>query len=139
MPLSVEVDEFIKFMSQSSLADRFVAICVAGAFIEFSDSIVKGCFLPLVELVVPASISEKKFWVIRRGDSGGPYPTVDKAREDGALVLTYGKAVRAGLVFLLQGLIIFITFRLLSKAKHLPGAAGNVGARLDDALPTSRA
>ena len=139
MPLHVELEEFIAFLSQGSLVDRFVAISVAAAFIEFTDSIVKGAFLPFVELAVPKWISETKFLVLRTGGSGGPYETVAKAQDDGALVVTYGKVIRAGLVLALQAVILFAVFRLLSKAKHLPGAAGQIGQKLNAALPTDRA
>ena len=137
--LGIELDEFGKFMSQGNIADRFVAIGVAAAFIEASDSLVKGMFLPVIELLVPRALQERKFWVLRSGDSGGPYSTVDDAKADGALVVTYGRVIRATLVFLLQAVILFVIFRVLSKLKHLPGAAGAVGAKLNAALPTSRA
>ena len=139
MQFHVEWEELVAFLARGDLVDRFVAICVAGSFIEASDSIVKDMFLPFVDLVVPRWLQDRKFMVLRSGDKGGPYETAQDAKADGAIVVSYGKAIRAGLTFLLQGLILFAVFRCLSKLKHLPGTAGAIGAQLDAALPTSRA
>ena len=139
MNLRVEWDELVQFMTRADLTERVIAICVAGACIEATDSIIKDTFLPFVELLLPKAIQERHFWVLRAGDSDGPYATSEEAKADGALVVSVGKAVRACLVFLLQGLVVYLVIRLLSKSKHLPGALGKAGARLNDALPTSRA
>lgn len=139
MNLRVELEELLSFLSRGDLFDRVIAICVAGAVIEATDSLIKDTVLPFVELVVPKSLQERQFWVLRQGDSDEPYETAAKATDDGALVVQFGKTLRAILVFLIQGLLVFIVIRLLSKAKYLPGAAGEIGSRMNAALPTSRA
>ena len=139
MPLQVEWEELIAFMARGDLVDRFVAICVSAAFIEATDSIVKDMFMPFIDIVIPRWLQDRKFFVLRQGGKGGPYEYAQDAKDDGAIVVSYGKALRSCLTFLIQALILFAVFRLLSKVKHLPGAAGAIGGKLDAALPTSRA
>ena len=137
--LRVELEELVSFLGRADLVDRVIAICVAGALIEATDSLIKDTLLPFVALLVPKSLQERKFWVLRDGTSGGAYETADEAIKDGALVVQFGKSIRTCIVFLIQGLIVFLVIRLMSKTKHLPGAAGALGSRIDAALPTSRA
>lgn len=140
MGVQVEIEELVRFLSRANVVDTATAVFVSQAFTSVATSLVSDVLLPFLDVAIPKTVQERQFWVLTSGDSGKrSYETASAALDDNAVVVTYGKVARAFIIFFLQGFCLFLVFRLLSKTKHLPGFAGELGAQLDSALPTDRA
>ena len=136
----VELQELGKFLHRSDIISGVLAITLGSAFSAVLSAFAATFFEPVFSLVIPELVSPSThFWVLRAGRSNGTYSSLEEAEKDGAVVVAYGKLLQALTVFLLEGLILFVLFRALSKTKHLPGEAGRIGAQLNKILPTNRA
>ena len=78
------------------------------------------------------------FLTLRQGTTAGPYPTVDMAREAGAVVLAYGLFVNAIVNFLIVAFAIFLVIRTINRLRHKHAAppAPPPGPTADQALLT---
>ena len=140
MWLEVEWQEFTKFLNRGNLAEMCIGLSVGGAFNAIASALTNDMLYPALDIFIPKRLSRHHFIVIRPGRSGAKsYQSRSAAEEDGAVSISFGSVLQAVISFLVQATLIFLIVRLLSKTKHLPGLAGRVGQRLNNALPTDRA
>lgn len=104
------VSEFQAFILRGNVVDLAVGIIIGAAFTGIVNSIVKDIFTPLLGLLV-GGIDFANIFVTLKGSS---QPTLEAARQAGAVTLNVGLFLNAVIQFLIVAFAVFWLVRALS-------------------------
>ena len=85
--------EFTEFLKRGSLIDMAIGIAVGTAFATIASSLVDDIIMPPVGMLLGNVEFDDLFFLLREGTPTGPYPTLEAAREAGAVAIAYGNYV----------------------------------------------
>ncbi|KXS11830.1 gated mechanosensitive channel [Gonapodya prolifera JEL478] len=117
-------DEFKAFVLRGNVADLAIAVIVGAAFGKVVDSVVTDLFTPFVALFTQQSTLPDANIVLRPGKSGAEsYPTLQQARDDGAVTWNYGSFLNVLISFFIVCLIMFLIFKFIVSITPKPAPA----------------
>ena len=110
--------EFIEFLKRGNLIDMAIGIAVGTAFATIAKSLVDDIVMPPVGMLLGNVEFKDLFVLLRSGDPAGPYPTLEAARESGAVAIAYGSFINNVLAFLVIAGVFFLILRSLNKLRR---------------------
>lgn len=85
---------FLDFAMQGNILEIAFGLILAAAFTTVVNSFVSNILMPPLSVIFPLNHNmEEKFAVLKRGstyDEQGGYTTIERAKDDGAVVMAYG-------------------------------------------------
>lgn len=115
--------DFRAFILRGNVLDLAVAVVIGAAFGAIVKSLTDDVIMPPIGLALGHIDFSNLFIVLKNGTNPpGPYTTVAKAHEAGAVTLNYGSFVNSIVTFLIIAFCVFILVRAVSKlyAKPVP-------------------
>ncbi|KDN66545.1 putative large conductance mechanosensitive channel protein [Colletotrichum sublineola] len=101
---------FIDFALQGNILEIAFGLIIAAAFTSLVNSFVQNIIMPPISVILPLNRNmEQKFAVLQ----GGPnytrsgYTTLERAKDDGAVVLAYGSFLNQLVSFLCIGISLY--------------------------------
>ena len=110
--------EFTEFLKRGSLIDMAIGIAVGTAFATIANSLVNDIVMPPIGLLLGNVEFDNLFLLLRQGDPAGPYPTLEAAREAGAVAIAYGNFINNVLTFLVIAAVFFMILRSLNRMRR---------------------
>ena len=115
------LQEFKKFILRGNVIDLAVGVIIAGAFGKIVDSLVKDVIMPPIGLAMGKVDFANLMFVLKEGDKApGPYATMAKAQEAGAVAIGYGQFINTVIAFLIIGFVLFLIIRSVNKLMPPP-------------------
>jgi large conductance mechanosensitive channel len=114
--------DFKAFILRGNVLDLAVAVVIGAAFGAVVKSFTDDVIMPPIGLALGHIDFSNLFVVLKEGSSPGPYTTVAKAHEAGAVTLNYGAFINSLVTFLIIAFCVFMIVRMVSKlyAKPVP-------------------
>lgn len=107
--------DFKEFALRGNVVDLAVGFIVGAAFTTLVQSMVSNLLMPPLGLLVGRIGFSERFFVLRGGDPGAPYATLQQAQEAGAVTLNYGLFLEQVLAFILVAFAVFLLVRALNR------------------------
>jgi large conductance mechanosensitive channel len=104
------IGEFQAFIMRGNVVDLAVGIIIGAAFTAIVNSVVKDLFNPLIGLLL-GGVDFANIFITLKGAST---PTVDAARQAGAVTLNVGLFLNAVIQFLIVAFAVFWIVKLLN-------------------------
>jgi large conductance mechanosensitive channel len=102
--------EFKEFAVKGNVMDMAIGIIIGAAFGTIVKSLVDDIIMPVVGLV----LGNVDFTNIFLTLSGGTYPTLEQAREAGAVTVNFGVFLNAVIAFLIVAWAMFFVVRAMN-------------------------
>jgi large conductance mechanosensitive channel len=112
------IKEFREFAVKGNVVDMAVGIIIGGAFGTIVKSLVDHVIMPPIGLAIGGVDFSDLFLVLRDGATAGPYPTVEAAKEAGAVPLAYGLFINSVISFLIVALAVFFLVKGINSLKR---------------------
>jgi large conductance mechanosensitive channel len=112
--------EFKTFAVRGNMVDLAVGVVIGAAFTTIVNSLVTDILTPPLGLLF-GNVDFNDYFLVLRG--GGPYATLEAAKEAGAVTLNYGLFINAIINFLIVALALFIVIRQINRLRTAPAAA----------------
>lgn len=110
--------EFKEFAVKGNVVDMAVGIMIGAAFTTVVKSLVDDVLMPPIALATGGLDFTDKFIVLEAGDVGGPYMSLEAAKEAGAVVLRYGQFLNNIISFLIVALVLFFLIRWINRLRR---------------------
>ena len=108
--------EFKDFITRGNAIDLAIGIIIGSAFSAVVNSIVDNLLMPPFGLLLGNVDFQNLFIVLRQGEQSlPPNPTLEMAKELGAVTFNYGQFITDLISFLLLGLGVFLLVRAINK------------------------
>jgi len=127
------LQEFRAFIMRGNVIDLAVGIIIGAAFTGVVNSLVKDVFNPLIGLLI-GGIDFSNLFVTLKGPHA---PTLDAARQAGAVTLNVGLFINTIIQFLIVSFAIFWVVKLLTRL-HARAEASPVPNRSEQLLADIR-
>lgn len=109
------LEDFKKFAMRGNVVDMAVGIIIGGAFGTIVKSMVSDILMPPLGLLLGNVDFSDLFVAIKAGDPGGPYATLEAAREAGAVTINYGVFADNVVSFIIVAFAVFLLIRGIVK------------------------
>ena len=110
--------EFQEFISRGSAIDLAIGIIIGGAFSAVVNSIVDNLLMPPLGLLLGNVDFQDLFIVLRQGEQAlPPNPTLEMAKEVGAVTFNYGQFLTDLLSFIILGFGVFLIVKAINKLR----------------------
>jgi large conductance mechanosensitive channel len=115
--------EFKDFISRGSAIDLAIGIIIGGAFSAVVNSIVDNLLMPPLGLLLGNVDFQDLFIVLRHGEQAlPPNPTLEMAKEVGAVTFNYGQFLTDLLSFIILGFGVFLIVKAINKLRAVTDA-----------------
>jgi large conductance mechanosensitive channel len=114
--------EFKKFAMRGNVVDMAVGIIIGGAFGTIVKSLVDDVIMPPIGLALGGVDFTNLFLTLREG-TAGPYPTLEAAKEAGAVTVNYGAFLNNIVTFLIVAFAVFLLVRAINALKRKEAVA----------------
>lgn len=101
------MSEFKEFALKGSVVDLAVGVIIGLAFQKIVDSMVKDVIMPVVGLATGGVNFANRYVVLK----GGPFESLEAAKEAGAPVLAYGSFLNEVMSFLIVAFVLFLMIK----------------------------
>jgi len=108
------IKEFKDFIMRGNVLDMAVGIVIGAAFGAVVKSFVNNILMPPIGLLMGGRDFSNLFVVLKSGTQPGPYPTIDAAKEAGAVVWLWGIFVNEVVTFLIIAFAIFLVVKAVN-------------------------
>jgi large conductance mechanosensitive channel len=115
--------DFKAFAVRGNVVDMAVGIIIGAAFATIVKSLVDDVLMPPVGLLLGGVDMANLFIVLEDGAPPGPYASVARAREAGAVTINYGLLMNAMVSFVIVAFSVFLLVRSVEAARREPAAA----------------
>jgi large conductance mechanosensitive channel len=112
--------EFKTFAVRGNMVDLAVGVVIGAAFTTIVNSLVTDILTPPLGLLF-GNVDFNDYFLVLRG--GGPYATLEAAKEAGAVTLNYGLFINAIINFLIVAIALFVVIRQINRLRTAPAAA----------------
>lgn len=110
--------EFKTFAVKGNVVDMAVRVMIGAAFGAIVQSAVADLLMPPIGLLTGGVDLGEQFVVLAAGEvAGGPYVTLEQAREAGAVVIAYGAFLNAVLRFFIIAAVLFVVVRWTNRLR----------------------
>jgi large conductance mechanosensitive channel len=113
--------EFREFAVRGNVIDMAVGIIIGAAFGAIVASLVDDIIMPPVGLILGGVSFDDMFVVLRSGETGAPYRTLEDAKATGAVTLNYGVFINRLLTFLIVAFAVFMLVRTINRLRREQG------------------
>ena len=113
------LSQFREFAVKGNVVDMAVGIIIGAAFTTVVKSLVDEVLMPPIGMVLGRVDFSDKYWLLRDGTVPGPYDTLTKAREAGAVALGYGMFINACVSLLIVAMVLFFIVRWIAKLRSM--------------------
>ena len=110
----------MQFISRGNVIDLAIGSTIGAAFGSVVTSFTKDMLSPVLDMF-STNAFQKSFYVLRPGKNG-PYRKLQEAKQDDAVVITYGAFIQTSINFLIQAFCIFIFIRAITHVKRVAKA-----------------
>jgi large conductance mechanosensitive channel len=110
--------EFREFAMRGNVMDMAVGIIIGAAFGAIVQSFVSDVLMPPLGLLLGNVDFSSLYVTLAAGQVPGPYATLAKAQEAGAVTLNYGLLVNKVVTFLIVALAIFLLIRAMNRLRR---------------------
>lgn len=107
--------EFKTFIMRGNVIDLAVGVIIGGAFGSIVTSLVNDIIMPPIGLVLGRVDFSNLYFVLKQGDTAGPYASLAEAKELGAVTLNYGIFINTLVSFLIVAAAIFMVVRAVNR------------------------
>ncbi|SHK68193.1 large conductance mechanosensitive channel protein MscL [Rhodothermus profundi] len=101
---------------RGNVLDMALGIIIGFAFGAVVQSLVQDILMPPIGLLLGGVDFSNLFWVLREGTIPGPYPTLEAAREVGAVTLNVGLFLNSVVNFLIVGFSVILVVKGIRQA-----------------------
>ncbi len=115
--------EFKKFAMRGNVVDMAVGIIIGGAFGTIVKSLVSDIIMPPIGLLLGGVDFSDLFITLKSGKIPGPYATLAKAQEAGAVSINIGVFMNAVISFLIVAFAVFLLVKAINKLQGEKPAA----------------
>src|SRR5260221_12777279 len=105
--------EFRDFAMRGNVVDLAVGIIIVAGFTTIVNSLVNDLIIPPLGLLI-GGVDFTNFFVTLKG---GYYPTLDAAKQAGAVTMNYGLFINAVIRFVIVAFAIFILVKQINRLK----------------------
>ena len=110
--------EFREFAARGNVMDMAVGIIIGGAFALVVKSLVDDVIMAPIGLLLGGVDFTNLFVVLKEGAVPGPYASLIKAREAGAVTINYGLLINAMVSFLMVAFAVFLLIRSINRYRE---------------------
>ncbi len=110
--------EFKAFALRGNMIEMAVGIVIGLAFGAVVQSLVADVLMPPIGLLIGGVDFSDLFLVLRSGASPGPYPTLQAAREAGAVTLNIGLFLNSVANFLVVAFSVFLVVKGINRMQR---------------------
>ena len=116
------LNEFKAFAVRGNVIDMAVGIIIGAAFGVIVKSLVDDVLMPPLGMLLGGVDMTNVFAVLRDGTPPGPYVSLAKAKEAGAVTMNYGLLINAMVSFVIVAFAVFLLVRAIEAARRQPAA-----------------
>jgi len=109
--------EFKEFVMRGNVLDMAIGIVIGAAFGAVVKSFVNNILMPPIGLLMGGRDFSDLFVVLKAGSQPGPYPTLQAAKEAGAVVWPWGVFINDVVAFLIIAFAIFLVVKAVNSMK----------------------
>ncbi len=109
--------EFKDFIMRGNVVDMAIGIVIGAAFGAVVKSFVDNILMPPIGLLMGGRDFADLFVVLKAGVQPGPYPTLEAAKEAGAVVWPWGVFINEVVTFLIIAFAIFLVVKAINNMK----------------------
>jgi len=109
--------EFKDFIMRGNVVDMAIGIVIGAAFGALVKSFVSNILMPPIGLLMGGRDFANLFIVLKAGAQPGPYPTLEAAKEAGAVVWPWGLFINEVIAFLIIAFAIFLVVKAINNMK----------------------
>lgn len=110
--------EFKEFAVKGSVVDMAVGIILGAAFGTVVKSLVEDVVMPPIGMATAGVDIAQLHVVIQEGSPPGPYPTLEAARQAGAITINYGAFINSIIAFLIVAIVLFVLVRYVNRLRR---------------------
>ncbi len=110
------VKELREFIMRGNVIDMAVGIIIGAAFGKIVDSLVKDIIMPPIGLILGKVDFSNLYWQITPSDV--LYPSLQAAKEAGAVTVNYGTFVNNVISFLIVAFAVFMLIKFVNKLQN---------------------
>ena len=114
------MSEFKEFAMKGSVMDLAIGVGIGGAFQKIVDSMVNDIIMPIVGLATGGVDFSNRFLSLQ----GGPFTTLDEAKQAGVATLNYGLFLNQVLTFLIVAFTLFMVIKGVNRMRRDAPAKG---------------
>ncbi len=107
--------DFKEFALRGNVVDLAIGIIIGSAFTTIVRSMVDDIIMPPIGMLLGNVDFSDFFVVLKPGESPGPYDTLAKAKEVGAVTINYGVFINNVLIFLIVAIVTFLIVRGMNR------------------------
>ena len=115
------LNDFKTFVMRGNVVDLAVGVIIGAAFGAITKSLVDDVIMPPIGLALGGIDFSNMFVVLKEGAAPGPYPTLDAAKEAGAVTLNYGLFITSVVTFLIIAFAVYLLVKAVNRL-HRPEA-----------------
>ena len=113
------IAEFKKFAMRGNVIDMAVGIIIGGAFGKIVDSLVKDILMPPLGVLLGKIDFTNLFFVLKSGTgSPPPYPSLEVAKNAGAVTLNVGLFLNNIISFIIVAFAVFLLIKAVNKLQE---------------------
>lgn len=117
------LQEFKEFALKGNMIDMAVGIVIGAAFGTIVSSLVDDIIMPPIGLITGGVDFSAIFVTLKDGTPPGPYPTVEAAKQAGAVTWNIGLFINAVIKFLIIAAALFIVVKMVNQLRRTQEAA----------------
>lgn len=110
--------EFKEFAMRGNVVDMAVGIVIGAAFGTIVKSFVDDVLMPPIGLLLGNVDFSDLFFVIKEGAAGGPYATLEAAKEAGAVTLNFGAFFNTIISFVIIAFAVFLVIKAINNLQR---------------------
>jgi large conductance mechanosensitive channel len=112
------VKEFRDFAMRGNVVDLAVGLILGASFGAIVKSVVDDLLMPPLGLATGGINFADQFLLLKSGDPAGPYPSLEQAKEAGAVTINYGLFLNQVVAFVLVALAVFVLVRAVNRLRR---------------------
>ncbi len=131
------LQEFKAFAMRGNVVDMAVGIVIGAAFTAIVSGLVDQILMPIIGMLTGGADFSNLYILLRPGaDGASSYPSLEAAREAGAVVVGWGVVVNALVHFLIVAFALFLVVRTMNRMKREEAPAPPPGPTKEEELLT---
>ena len=110
--------EFREFAAKGNVIDLAVGLVIGAAFGRIVQSFVDDILMPPLGLLLGRADFSEMFVVLKHGATEMAYPTVEIAKQAGAVTLNYGRFINTIVSFVIVAFAVFLMIRVINRIRR---------------------
>lgn len=111
--------EFKAFIMRGNVLDMAIGIIIGAAFGRIVSSLVNDVIMPPIGLLL-GRVDFANLFIVLSNPSGQALPSVQAAKDVGAVTINYGLLINAVVDFLIVALVLFLVIQAFNRLRRQP-------------------